>query len=130
MIVPHADVGPESEVRAILPDDIGLYGSRMPFAAMRAGGFMDPKIPHGSVKSFTDPPFADDAAELLAASPLDAIACGLTSSACKLGVYGEREFTERVQRRTRGIPLVSTCAAAVDGLRGLGAQRIAMVNPP
>jgi maleate isomerase len=130
IIAPHADVGPEAEFRAMLPPNIGLHGARMPFAAMRAGGEMDPKIPHGPVRSFTDPPYADEAAELLAASPIDAIGCGFTSSAYKLGVRGEAEFTARVEQYTRGIPLASTCASAVDGLRALGISRIALVNPP
>jgi maleate isomerase len=130
VLVPHADVGPESEFRAMLPAGIGLHASRIPFAAMRAGGEMDPKIPHGPVVSFTDPPFADDAAELLAAAPLDAIGCAFTSSAYKLGPRGEAAFMARLERRTRGIPLVSTCAAAVTALRDLGAERLALVNPP
>lgn len=130
VITPHADVGPEAEVRAMLPEGIGVHSSRLYFAAMRAGGVMDPKIPHGPVRSFTDPPYADDAAEMLAAAPLDAIGCGFTSSAYKLGAKGEAEFTERVQLRTRGIPLASTCAAAVDGMRALRATRMALVDPP
>ncbi|WP_223839034.1 maleate cis-trans isomerase family protein [Saccharopolyspora pogona] len=130
LIVPHADVGPESEFRAMLPSSIALFGSRMHFSAMRAGGVMDPKIPHGPVKSFTDPPFADDAAELLAAAPIDAIGCGFTSSAYKLGVAGEAEFVDRVRERTRGIPLASTCHAATQALRSLDVRTLALVNPP
>jgi maleate isomerase len=33
-------------------------------------------------------------------------------------------------RRTGGIPVVAACAAAVEGLRVLGARRIALVDPP
>jgi len=130
VIAPHADVGPESEIRAMLPAGIGLHSARMHFAAMRPGGIMDPKIPHGPVKSFTDPPFADTAAEMLAACPIDAIGCGFTSSAYKLGRRGEAEFIERLERHTRGIPLASTCLSAAEGLRALDAERMALVNPP
>jgi maleate isomerase len=130
VIVPHADVGPESEIGAMLPPGVGLHSARMHFAAMRAGGLMDPTIPHGPVRSFTDPPYADDAAEMLAAAPLDAIGCGFTSSAYKLGADGEAAFIRRVEQHTRGIPLVSTCASAVLALRALGARRLALVNPP
>ena len=56
---------------------------------MRPGGEMDPKIPHDPVRAFIDPPFIDDAVELLAASPLDSIALGFTSSAYVLGADGE-----------------------------------------
>ncbi|MER7179421.1 maleate cis-trans isomerase [Streptomyces hyaluromycini] len=130
VIVPHADVGPESEIGAMLPRGVGLHAARMHFAAMRAGGLMDPTIPHGPVRSFTDPPFADQAAEMLAAAPIDAIGCGFTSSAYKLGADGEAAFIERVEEYTRGIPLASTCASAVIALRALGARKLALVNPP
>ena len=36
----------------------------------------------------------------------------------------------RLERRTRGIPVVATCTAAVEGLRVLGARRMALIDPP
>jgi maleate isomerase len=55
----------------------------------------------------------DDAAELLATAPLDAIAYGFTSSAYVIGgVEGEAEMSARLERPTRGIPVVAACRAA------------------
>lgn len=130
VVVPHADVGPESELQALVPEDVFVHGSRVHFGAMRAGGEMDPKIPHDPVRAFVEPPHIDNAVELLAASPLDVIALGFTSSAYVLGAAGEKELFDRLSAYTRGIPLTATTRAAVAGLEALGARRIALVNPP
>src|ERR671938_1548769 len=130
VLTPHADVGPESELRAMAPPDVGIHAARVPFGAMAAGGAMDPTIPLAPVRAFAEPPHVDDAAELLAAAPLHAIAYGFTSSAYVIGMEGEAEMIARLERRTRGIPVVAACGAAVAGLRVLAARRIALVDPP
>ncbi|HEV2634139.1 MAG TPA: hypothetical protein VGX23_03260 [Actinocrinis sp.] len=130
VVVPHADVGPESEFQAIAPDGIFIHGSRVYFGAMRPGGEMDPKIPHDPVRAFVEPPLIDDAVQLLAASPIDVIALGFTSSAYVLGASGEKELFARLARHTRGIPLTGTTAAAVRGFTALGVHSVAIVNPP
>lgn len=130
VLTPHADVGPESELGAMAPGGVAIHAARVPFGAMVAGGGMDPTIPLAPVRAFAEPPHVDHAAELLAAAPLDAIAYGFTSSAYVIGAEGEAEMIGRLQRRTHGIPVVAACAAAVEGLRVLGASRIALVDPP
>jgi maleate isomerase len=130
VLVPHADVGPENELRAMAPRHANVYAARVPFGAMSSGGAMDPTIPLGPVRAFAEPPDLDAAAELLAAAPIDVIAFGFTSSAYVIGPAGERAMLDRLARRTRGIPVVATCAAVADGLRALAARRIALVDPP
>lgn len=130
VLVPHADVGPESELQAMAPRGVAIHATRVPFGAMAAGGAMDPTIPLAPVRAFAEPPHVDNAAELLAAAPLDAIAYGFTSSAYVIGVEGEAEMIARLQRRTRGIPVMAACGATVEALRVLGARRIALVDPP
>jgi maleate isomerase len=130
VLTPHGDVGPESELQAMAPQGVAIHATRVPFGAMAAGGVMDPTIPMAPVRAFAEPPHVDDAAELLAAAPLDAIAYGFTSSAYVIGVEGEAEMIARLERRTRGIPVVATCRAAVEGLRVLGARRVALIDPP
>jgi maleate isomerase len=130
VLAPHADVGPESELQALAPAGVRVHGSRVLFAAMGSGGVMDSTIPHAPVRAFAEPPHIDEAAELLAAAPVNAIAIGFTSTAYVLGAAGERALVERLAQRTRGIPVVSTCISIVDGLRVLGAARIAMFDPP
>ena len=130
VLTPHADVGPESELQAMAPPGVAIHATRVPFGAMASRGVMDPTIPLAPVRSFAEPPHLDNAAELLAAAPLDAIAYGFTSSAYVIGVEGEAEMMARLERRTRGIPVVATCRAAVEGLRVLGARRIVLIDPP
>ncbi|WP_274561488.1 maleate cis-trans isomerase [Streptomyces spiramyceticus] len=130
VVVPHADVGPESELQAMAPEDVFIHGSRLHFGAMRPGGEMDPKIPHSPVYAFIEPPHVDIATELLAASPIDSIAMGFTSSSYVVGVAGEKALYERLAERTRGIPITGTTTAAVAAMRALGAERLALVNPP
>ena len=130
VLTPHADVGPESELQAMAPPGVAIHATRVPFGAMAAEGVMDPTIPLAPVRAFAEPPHLDNAAELLAAAPLNAIVYGFTSSAYVIGVEGEAEMIARLERRTRGIPVVATCKAAVEGLRVLGARRIALIDPP
>ena len=130
VLTPHADVGPESELQAMAPPSVAIHAARVPFGAMAAGGMMDPTIPLAPVRAFAEPPHLDNAAELLAAAPLKAIAYGFTSSAYVIGVEGEAEMITRLERRTRGIPVVAACRAAVEGLRVLAVRRMALVDPP
>jgi maleate isomerase len=130
LLVPHADVGPESEMQAMAPPSVCIHAARVPFGAIRSGGGMDPTIPLEPVRRFAEPPELDDAAELLAAAPLDVIAYGFTSSAYVIGARGEADMIRRLRQRTRGIPVVTPCAAAVDALHALDARRVAVVDPP
>jgi maleate isomerase len=130
MLVPHADVGPESEVRAMAPPQVGVHATRVHFGAMAPGGTMDPTIALQPVRDFAEPPGIDAAAELLAAAPLDAIGIGFTSHAYVVGARAEAAMVERLERVTRGIPVVSPGLASRDALRALGAGRILLVHPP
>ncbi|MGW4650484.1 maleate cis-trans isomerase family protein [Kitasatospora sp. NPDC004289] len=130
VVVPHADVGPEAELQALAPESVTIHGSRIHFAAMRAGGEMDEKIPHDPIRSFVQAPYLDQAVELLAASPLHALTLGFTSSSYALKAAGEQELYERLLPVTRGLPLTGTTKAARAAFDALGARRIAVVNPP
>jgi len=91
---------------------------------------MDPTIPLAPVRAFTEPPDVDDAAELLAAAPVHAIAFGFTSSAYVIGTTGEAAMLERLRARSRGLPVVAPCASIVEGLALLGLRRVALFDPP
>jgi len=130
VLTPHADVWPEAEFGAMAPDGISIHAARIPFGAYGPGGTMDPTIADDPVRAFADPPWVDDAAELLASAPLHAIAYGFTSSSYVRGAADDAKLKERLERRTRGIPVVVPCAAAVTALRALGVTRLALVSPP
>ena len=130
LLVPHADVGPESEVRAMAPDGVSVHATRVPLGVMRPGGAMDPTIPAEPVRAFVDPPHVDDAAELLAAAPLHAIGFAFTSSSYVRGAADDEALRERLERRTRGIPVAVTGTSAVLALRALGVSLLALIDPP
>ena len=129
LIVPHADVGPEAECGALAGPNISIHAARLDFSAMRAGGEMDPTIPHDPVEAFTRPPYLDDAVGAICLAPISALGLAFTSSAYKHGPAGDRRLIERLKPRTRGIPVVTTCLAAEEALRLLGVSRMAIVNP-
>lgn len=112
------------------PPDVAVHATRVPFGAMAAGGAMDPTIPLSPVRDFAQSPQLDAMAELLAAAPLDAIAFAFTSSAFVIGAEGEAAMIARLERHTRGIPVVAASAAMVAALRELGLARVALVTPP
>ena len=130
VLVPHADVGPEAELRAMAPPEVCIHAARVPFGGIRAGGQMDPTIPLAPVRAFAEPPHVDDATELLAAAPIHAIAFGFTSSAYVLGGDGEAAMLERLRTRSRGLPVVAPCASIVAALAVLAPQRVALFDPP
>lgn len=130
VLTPHADIGPESEFQAMAPAGVSIHAARVPFRVMAPGGAMDPTIALEPVRAFADPPYVDDAAEMLAAAPLHAIAYGFTSSSYLRGAADDAALKARLEERTRGIPVVITCAAAVLALRALGARRLALIDPP
>ena len=130
VLTPHADIGPESEFRAMAPAGVSIHAARVPFPVMAAGGAMDPTIALEPVRAFADPPHLDDAAELLAAAPLHVIAYGFTSSSYLRGAEDDVVLKNRLETRTRGIPVVVTCAAAVVALHALDAHRLALIDPP
>jgi maleate isomerase len=130
LLVPHGDVGPESELHALAPDGVSLHAARVPFGVMRTGGAMVPTIGPEAVQAFTDPPHVDDAAELLAAAPLHAIGFAFTSSSYVCGAAADEDLRKRLEGRTRGTPVAITGLSALLALRALGVARLALIDPP
>lgn len=130
VLVPHAAIGTESELGAMAPDGVSIHAARVPLGVMRAGGLMDPTIAIDPVRAFADPPLVDDAAELLAAAPLHAIGFAFTSSSYVRGAADDEALRQRLESRTRGIPVAVTSVSARLALRAVGADRVALVDPP
>ncbi|MBR0934336.1 hypothetical protein [Bradyrhizobium jicamae] len=130
LLTPHADICPESEFRAMAPEGVSIHATRVLLGVYSPGGIMDPTIAAGPVRAFADPPEVDDAAELLAAAPLDAIVYGFTSSSYVRGAADDAVLMRRLETRTRGVPVVVPCAAAAEALTVLGVKALALINPP
>ena len=58
------------------------------------------------------------------------IVYGFTSSSYVRGAADDATLKARLETRTRGIPVIIPCAAAVTALAALGAKRLALVSPP
>ena len=130
VLTPTADLGPEAELKAMVPSTVTVHAARVPFAAMRPGGDMNPTIAMQAVAAFAEPPGVDSAVQLLAAAPVHVIGFGFTSSAYVSGRDGEASMLDRLRGQARGIPVVATCTALVDAVRALNGQRISLVSPP
>src|SRR6201987_1592864 len=91
---------------------------------------MDPTIADNPVRAFADPAAGDNAAEMLAMAPLHAIVFGFTSSSYVRGAADDLALKSRLEARTRGIPVVITCAAAAAALAALSTKRVALISPP
>jgi maleate isomerase len=46
------------------------------------------------------------------------------------GAGDDAKLKERLEKRTRGIPVVIPCAAAITALTALGVTRLALISPP
>ena len=130
ILMPHFDVGPEAEFVAMAPDGVTIHSTRVRIGVTMPTAATDPGIALAPVRAFAEPPAIDDAAELLAAAPLHAIAYGFFSSSYVLGVEGDRALQTRLEKRTRGTTVVIPGLAALRALRALGIRRLALVDPP
>lgn len=132
VLTPHGDIGPEAEFRAMAPEGVSIHAARVPLGVYTpgAGGTMDRIIARDAVYAFAEPPLVDDAAELLSAAPLHAVAYAFTSSSYVRGAADDAALKTRLEARTRGVPVVITCAAAVLALATLGARQLALIDPP
>lgn len=130
VLTPDADVVPESEFQAMAPEGVSIHAARVSSRSILAGKELNEAIELATVRAFAEPPFVDNAAELLAAAPLNVIAYAFTSSSYLGDSDHDAALTARLQGRTRGIPVVTTSAAAVLALRVLGARRLALIHPP
>jgi hypothetical protein len=105
----------ESELWTMAPNGVSLHTSRVFFA---------------DLATFADPPGPDNATELLARLPLQAIIYAWTVGSYLLGTTGEEQLVSRVERHSNGIPVLMSAPAATAGFRTLEAERIALVHAP
>ena len=115
LLTPNDDAVPESEFWTMAPEGVSVHVGRVRLVDTR---------------TFSDPPHPDDATELLAALPMQAIVFAFTTTSYVLGPDGEQALKARLEKRSNGIPVLLTGAAAVSAFRALGVRRIALIHPP
>jgi len=126
VLTPHFDLVPEFELCAMAPDGVSIHAGRVQFG-VSAGATV---VGADAVRAFAEPPYVDDATELLAEAPVDAIIYGFTSSSYLLGADADAALRERLERKSAGVPVVVPCVAAVTALHRFEANRLALINPP
>jgi maleate isomerase len=76
-----------------------------------------------------DAPLLDDAAQMLAADPVDVVGYASTTSAYVVGFDEETAMVSRLSALL-DLPVAATCASAVLALRVLNVERVALVGAP
>ena len=115
LLTPNDDAVPESEFWTMAPEGVSVHVARLLLVDTR---------------TFADPPYPDDATALLAALPMQAIVLAFTTTSYVLGPDGEQALKARLEKRSNGIPVLTTGAAAIAAFRALGTRRIALIHPP
>lgn len=110
------------------PEGVSIHTARVPLG-WRSGS-QPPPIGFDAARAFAEPPYVDEAATLLADAPLNVITYAFTSSSYVLGADGDAALKSRLEKLTRGIPVLIPCPSAVLALRTLGAHRLALIHPP
>jgi maleate cis-trans isomerase len=114
LLTPNDDAVPESELWTMAPKGVSVHVARVLLV---------------STRTFADPPHPDEAAELLAALPMQAIVFSFTTTSYVLGPNGEQALKVRLEKRSNGIPVLLPGPAAVAAFRALGVRRIALIHP-
>lgn len=130
LIAPHADVGPEAEVQAMLSGlSCTVHSARVHFSPMHPGGLIDDKIAHAPVTDFVADGVLDSTVDALSSAPLNAIGLAFTSSSFAIGAEKERHLLERLALVAHGVPLETTGTATVAALAALGVDHVAVMGP-
>lgn len=130
VLTPHLDAVPESECQTMAPDGVSVHAARVPLGMVGPEGEIIPHIDAEVAKAFASPPAVDEAASLLSAISPKVVVYAFTSSSYILGTSGDRELENRLEKRTRGVPVIVQSAALVRALEALRAGRIALIHPP
>ncbi len=127
ILTPHLAAGPEVELPAIAPGRVATQVARIsaPGVAASSGGTPRP----AGLRDLATPDALEAAAGAFAPGSIDAIGYASTSSAYTLGFDTESAMVVELSRRL-GLPVVSTCRSAVQAVRMLKVERLALVHPP
>jgi len=126
LLTPHFDLVPEFEFCAMAPDRVSIHAGRVLFGVSTGATV----VGADAARALAEPPYVDDATQMLAAAPIDVIVFGFTSSSYLSGADADAALKERLEKRSNGIPVVVPCAAAVSALRRFGTNSMALISPP
>jgi len=114
---PSANPTVEPEIRALLPEPIGVYGTRLVHPAPQVQDRLQHYVRH-----------MPDAVRSFGSMGIAAFGFGCTGSSYVAGCALEDELTGAAAREV-GIPVISAAQAIRAALAALGLRRIALVSP-
>jgi maleate isomerase len=114
VLTPDDDTVPESEFWTMVPDGVSVHAARVPLV---------------DLERYSDPPGPDNAVEQLARLPLHNMVFAFTTTSYLLGPKGEQELKARLEKRSKGIPVLLPTIAATEAFRALGVKRVALFHP-
>jgi maleate isomerase len=129
LLVPDADVGPESEFSAMLPAGVGINASRFHFPSGNKAAAPG-QIGMAPVEYVAAAGPLDDAVRLLANAPVDVIALAFTSTSYVGGAGDDPALVARLSASANGKPVVTTGQALLAALAQVGARSVMLVDPP
>jgi len=116
VLTPDFDPAPESEMWAMVPRGVSIHAARV--ARSGAPG-----------ARFVEPPHVDEAVDRLVELAPRAILLAYTSSSYALGAEADDGVRTRLEQRSKGIPVIFTCSAALTALRVLNVRRVSLIHP-
>jgi maleate isomerase len=126
VLTPHGAPGPEVEFAAMAP---GRLATRVVRVTAEASERLPSAAAPDELGAATAAPILERAAGQLLTGPVDVIGYASTTSAYAIGFDAEMTMTSRLSQLT-GRPVAATCASAVQALRVLRLQRVALIGAP
>jgi maleate isomerase len=124
VLTPHAAIGPEEEFPAMAP---GRVVTRV--VRVSDGRVDDPPTTPAGLRALTAAAVLDVAAKAFETSSVQVIGYASTTSAYAIGFDAETAMVSGLSARLR-VPVVATCASAVDALHVVGVERVALIGAP